>query len=158
MLETDTFMNVSFLTGSAQMAAPLKRSASKSKPTCVRIQLPWCGDNDNFEPKYDQAMDMTAGSKKPSISTAYVCVHTVSPRRCTDYSGITNHLAARFAAHVAGKGARFTRANPPVCILGAHPFAGRSEASKAEWAIKQLPRAKKLAFLAALEVSAGGSA
>jgi putative endonuclease len=86
------------------------------------------------------------------------CLYLLRCKNGALYAGITNRLSARFAAHVAGKGARFTRANPPVCILGAHPFAGRSEASKAEWAIKQLPRAKKLAFLAALEVSAGGSA
>jgi putative endonuclease len=64
------------------------------------------------------------------------------------YAGITNRLAERFAAHLAGKGAKFTRANPPLRILGATPFRGRSEASKAEYAIKRLPRGRKLAFLA----------
>lgn len=65
------------------------------------------------------------------------------------YAGITNKLAERFAAHQAGKGAKFTRANPPVRILGARPYADRSEASKAEYAIKRLPRRRKLSFLSA---------
>lgn len=65
------------------------------------------------------------------------------------YAGITNRLAERFAAHQAGKGAKFTRANPPVRILGAKPYADRSEASKAEYAIKKLPRGRKLAFIGA---------
>lgn len=65
------------------------------------------------------------------------------------YAGITNRLAERFAAHQAGKGAKFTRANPPMRILGAKQYADRSEASKAEYAIKKLPRGRKLAFLTA---------
>ena len=63
------------------------------------------------------------------------------------YAGITNRLSARFAAHQAGKGARFTRSHPPIRIIGSRPFANRSEASKAEYAIKQLPKARKVAFL-----------
>lgn len=63
------------------------------------------------------------------------------------YAGITNDLGARYAAHVAGKGARYTRANPPVRLLGARPFPDRSAASRAEYEIKRLPRSKKLAWL-----------
>ena len=63
------------------------------------------------------------------------------------YAGITNDLAARFAAHCAGKGARFTRAFPPVRIVAASRLASRSLALKAEYALKQRPRAGKLGFL-----------
>lgn len=63
------------------------------------------------------------------------------------YAGITNDLDARFAAHQAGTGAKFTRANPPIRILGSRPFENKSEASKAEWLIKRLPRGRKLWFL-----------
>ena len=62
------------------------------------------------------------------------------------YAGITNDLPARFAAHLAGKGARYTRANPPVQILASKCFADRSSASVAEAQLKNLPRHKKLAF------------
>jgi putative endonuclease len=65
------------------------------------------------------------------------------------YAGITNDLEARYQAHVQGRGARYTRANPPVRLLGAAEFPDRSAASRAEWQIKQLPRARKLAFLKA---------
>lgn len=63
------------------------------------------------------------------------------------YAGITTDIAARFTAHATGKGARFTRANPPVRVLASAEFPDRSSASRAEWFIKQLPRAKKLAYL-----------
>ena len=62
------------------------------------------------------------------------------------YAGITNDLEARFATHLSGKGARYTRANPPVKILTSKLFADRSSASIAEAALKKLPRSKKLAF------------
>ena len=63
------------------------------------------------------------------------------------YAGITNNLEARYQAHVSGKGARYTRANPPVRLLGYAAFPDRSSASRAEWAIKQMPRDEKIPFL-----------
>jgi putative endonuclease len=64
------------------------------------------------------------------------------------YAGITNDLQARFATHCAGRGARFTRAFPPARIAAASLLPSRSHALKAEYALKQQPRAAKLAFLA----------
>ena len=65
------------------------------------------------------------------------------------YAGITNDLPARFAAHRAGRGARFTKAFPPLRIVAASELASRSLALKAEYALKQQPRSGKIAFLAA---------
>lgn len=65
------------------------------------------------------------------------------------YAGITTDVAARFSAHQQGKGARYTRANPPLRILAQAEYADRSAASKAEWALKQLPRDEKLTFFRA---------
>jgi putative endonuclease len=62
------------------------------------------------------------------------------------YTGIATDVAARFAAHSSGKGAKFTRSNPPVRVLGAQAFASRSEALKAESGLKKLHRTKKLAW------------
>jgi putative endonuclease len=68
------------------------------------------------------------------------------------YAGITNDLPARFAAHCAGRGARFTRAFPPVRIVAAATLPSRSHALKAEHALKRRPRADKLRFLASCGV------
>lgn len=65
------------------------------------------------------------------------------------YAGVTNDLSARFAAHCAGRGARFTKAFAPRRVVAASALSSRSEALKAEYALKQQPRAGKLAFLAA---------
>jgi putative endonuclease len=61
------------------------------------------------------------------------------------YTGITTDVARRVEEHRAGrKGARFTRANPPVRLLAAIEVSGRSEALKLEAALKRLPRTQKL--------------
>ncbi|WP_047906253.1 GIY-YIG nuclease family protein [Pandoraea faecigallinarum] len=64
------------------------------------------------------------------------------------YTGITVDVQARYAAHVAGKGARFTRAYPPSRILFSLPFADRSAASRAEYRIKQLSASQKRGLIA----------
>ena len=45
------------------------------------------------------------------------------------YAGITNDLAARFAAHCAGRGARFTKAFAPLRIVAAAELPSRSQAA-----------------------------
>ncbi len=62
------------------------------------------------------------------------------------YAGITNDLPARFETHLAGKGARYTRANRPVKIIASKFYVDRSSASIAEAQLKSLPRHKKLSF------------
>jgi putative endonuclease len=62
------------------------------------------------------------------------------------YAGIATDVAARFAVHSSGKGAKFTRSNPPTHVLGARAFATKSDALKAEAALKKLDRVQKLAW------------
>jgi putative endonuclease len=62
------------------------------------------------------------------------------------YAGITNNLEARFDAHQQGRGARYTRANPPLRILASRVFPDRSTATIAEAQLKRMPRSKKLEF------------
>ena len=69
--------------------------------------------------------------------------------RCGDgslYTGITNDLTKRLAAHRAGTGARYTRARLPVRLVYREARATRGSALRREAAIKRLPRAAKLAL------------
>ena len=59
------------------------------------------------------------------------------------YTGITVDPEARFAAHRAGKGARYTRSHRPLRMLMAVAFPDRSSASKAEYRVKQMPPREK---------------
>ena len=63
------------------------------------------------------------------------------------YAGIALDVHARFELHASGKGAKFTRANPPKKILAAQSFPSRSAALKAEYKLKQLDRAAKLEWV-----------
>jgi putative endonuclease len=63
------------------------------------------------------------------------------------YTGYSKNVEQRIAAHNAGKGGRYTRANRPVELLAYCQFASKSEALRTEYAIKQLPRHKKLTFI-----------
>jgi putative endonuclease len=65
------------------------------------------------------------------------------------YTGIAKNVEARFDAHRNGKGAKFTRLNRPVAILGKASLRTRGQALRAEYALKQLSRADKLRWCAA---------
>jgi putative endonuclease len=64
------------------------------------------------------------------------------------YTGIAKDVDARFAAHLAGAGAIFTRLNPPLRILAKASLPTRSAALRAEYAFKQASRADKLEWCA----------
>jgi putative endonuclease len=68
------------------------------------------------------------------------------------YAGITVDIQARYQAHLRGTGAKYTRANPPLRLLASRAYPDRAAAARAEWALKQLPRARKLAFLSGPEL------
>ena len=59
------------------------------------------------------------------------------------YTGIARNVAVRYAQHVAGTGARYTRANPPRRLLARFACLNQSEAGKMEAAIKKLTASDK---------------
>jgi len=65
------------------------------------------------------------------------------------YTGVAVDPAARLALHQTGKGARFTRSDPPQRCLVTKAFEDRSTALKEEYRIKQLTRSDKLQLIAA---------
>jgi putative endonuclease len=72
--------------------------------------------------------------------------------RCADgslYCGWTVDLERRVSAHVAGRASRYTASRRPVALAVALPMADRSSARREEARIKRLPRAAKLALVAA---------
>lgn len=66
--------------------------------------------------------------------------------RCADdtlYTGWTNDLDKRLAAHNKGEGAKYTKSRLPVELAYYEAFATKEEAMKREYAIKQLTRKEK---------------
>jgi len=60
------------------------------------------------------------------------------------YVGIAKNVSHRYSKHVEGKGAKYTRAHPPLKLLKTWECANRSEASKLEHYFKSLTRPRKL--------------
>ncbi len=82
-----------------------------------------------------------------AMLAAMWCVYLL---RCSDgtlYAGITNDLRRRLAAHVKGRGARYTRGRGPLRLVHCEIALDRSAALRRELELKQLPRAEKLALL-----------
>lgn len=76
--------------------------------------------------------------------------HYVYLLRCADdtlYTGYTNDLSRRLAAHNSGRGAKYTRFRRPVALVYWELWPDKSSALRREYALKQLPRAKKLKLI-----------
>ncbi|HMJ59217.1 MAG TPA: GIY-YIG nuclease family protein [Gemmatimonadales bacterium] len=70
--------------------------------------------------------------------------------RCRDgslYTGITNDLSRRLAAHRAGKASAYTRARRPLRLVYREAARDRSAALRREAAIKRLTRKAKLELM-----------
>ncbi len=70
--------------------------------------------------------------------------------RCGDgtlYTGITDDVQRRLAAHNAGKGAKYTRGRGPVVLCYQQAQESYSAALRREYAIKRLTRQEKLALI-----------
>ena len=71
--------------------------------------------------------------------------------KCADgslYTGWTNDLEKRIAAHNAGTGAKYTKSRRPVELVYFEAFKTKQEAMSREFSIKRLTRAEKLAIIA----------
>lgn len=69
--------------------------------------------------------------------------------RCGDgtlYTGMTDDIPKRLAAHRAGKGAKYTRGRGPLELAYAETVCSRSEALKRERAIKKMKKTEKEAL------------
>lgn len=70
--------------------------------------------------------------------------------RCGDgtlYTGTTDDVERRLAAHQSGKGAKYTRGRGPLTVVYREACEGRSAALRREIAVKRLTRAEKLALI-----------
>jgi len=71
--------------------------------------------------------------------------------RCSDstlYTGITTDISRRLKEHnFSDKGAKYTSLRRPVELVYSEPSKDRSSASKREYVIKRLSKAKKLELI-----------
>jgi predicted GIY-YIG superfamily endonuclease len=81
--------------------------------------------------------------KKPVTWLLYL----LKCRDNTMYTGITNDLPRRITQHNNGTASRYTRSRLPVKLIFSEPCLNRSQALKKEYAIKQLSRKEKKAYI-----------
>jgi putative endonuclease len=72
------------------------------------------------------------------------------------YTGIAVDVAARYATHAAGRGARYTRSHPPLRLLASLDYPDRSSASVAEHQVKKLSPAEKRDYARYLKLASSG--
>lgn len=65
------------------------------------------------------------------------------------YTGIALDVEKRYQQHVTGKGARYTRMNPPERLLARRAYPNHRSAAQAELAIKRLSCMEKWRWAAA---------
>jgi len=71
--------------------------------------------------------------------------------RCADqtlYTGITDDVERRLAAHRSGKGAKYTRGRGPLELVHTEAVESKSAALKREMQIKKMSRQQKLNLIA----------
>lgn len=71
--------------------------------------------------------------------------------RCGDgtlYTGATDDVPRRLAAHRAGKGAKYTRGRGPLELVYQEQVPDKSAALKREYQIKRLPKQEKEGLIA----------
>ena len=86
---------------------------------------------------------MELSSTPPRVWSVYLL-------RCADgtlYAGSTTDVAARAAAHNAGRGARYTSGRRPVAVVYVEACGSRSAALRREHALKGLTRSEKEALV-----------
>ncbi len=73
-------------------------------------------------------------------------VYMIECRGGKIYTGVAKDPDCRFRVHASGKGAAYTRMNPPVALLARKACASRGAALAEEAALKKLPRSRKEAW------------
>ena len=72
------------------------------------------------------------------------CVYTLSCSDGSIYTGWTNDLEKRLAAHKSGKGCKYTRSRLPVELIYHEELETKEQAMSREWHIKRLSHSEKL--------------
>lgn len=90
---------------------------------------------------------MISQNKKTNLakSESIWWVYMIRTRENALYTGISTNVKRRFEEHVSGnfKSARYLKGKGPLQLLLQKKIGNKSEASKVEWQIKQLPKDKK---------------
>jgi putative endonuclease len=89
-------------------------------------------------------MDAVKKRKKKASSWVF---YVLKCRDNTLYTGITSDVSRRINQHNNGTASRYTRSRLPVKLVFSQPCRNRSQALRKEYAMKQLSRKEKIAYI-----------
>ena len=98
-----------------------------------------------------EAPDASASEHHDDATHTMAKRHFMYVIECADrslYTGYSPDVQARFAAHQAGTGAKYTRGRGPLNLLAVAEFATKHDAMSAEYRFKRLSRDRKDELLA----------
>lgn len=84
-------------------------------------------------------------------------VYILLCRGGTYYTGIARDPGKRYLRHRDGRGAAYTRINPPVALLAAKSCPDRAAALREEAALRRRPRREKEEWIETFAVSGKGA-
>ena len=105
----------------------------------------------NDEESRAEMSDTSASEHQGNANLATNKHHFMYVIECADgslYTGYSPDVQARFAAHQAGTGAKYTRGRGPLNLLAVAEFATKHDAMSAEYRFKRLSRDRKDELLA----------
>ena len=83
-------------------------------------------------------------------------VYILRCRNGSCYTGWTNDLEARYKAHCSGRGAKYTKMHPPVCIAYYETYQNKKDALSREVYIKNLTRKEKEELIEGIKIVNNG--
>ena len=92
-------------------------------------------------------MPLTTNHQPPTTALPSWFTYLVRCRDGSLYCGVSTDPTARFAAHRAGTGARYTRSHGAVALAWVSDPCDKRMAHRLEWRIKRLTRRAKLALI-----------
>lgn len=125
------------------------RQAVDKQPSDSGLNGGEAGRKREMEKSVEDGLETAAGVRTAEAADNW-CVYLI---RCADgslYCGISNRPAVRWAAHCAGRAARYTRSRGVVEMRLLSAGLSRSAAGREEWRIKQLNRRQKQLLWAAV--------
>ncbi|WP_294419716.1 GIY-YIG nuclease family protein [uncultured Senegalimassilia sp.] len=143
--------------GGAAGATCCSTSPQNGKESCARIPDPAAAAYDRPASPQDsegllvRALNASETGQQGHADPAACKRHFMYVIECADgslYTGYSPDVQARFAAHQAGMGAKYTRGRGPLNLLAVAEFATKHDAMSAEYRFKRLSRDRKDELLA----------
>ena len=149
--QNDGDRNESAANAQAKRASDTSRAADPTEADGTAEATHRSASPQNGKDPHEEAPDASASEHHDDANPATAKRHFMYVIECADgslYTGYSPDVQARFAAHQAGTGAKYTRGRGPLNLLAVAEFATKHDAMSAEYRFKRLSRDRKDELLA----------